>query len=249
MKLKSLCLLTALSCHAYATASQALPADFVYLNSIDPSIIQEMRYAGYHNFLGRPIKGYHASTCILTRQAALALSRVQTELKKSGLSLKVYDCYRPQTAVNDFVASHMDLSDQRMKAEFYPRVSKKDFFTLGYVAEKSGHSRGSTIGLTIVPVPTPRQTAYHRGQKLYDCTLPYGKRFQDNSIEMGTGFDCFDVKAHADNRDISQVAYHNRSVLTVAMEGQGFVPYHYEWWHFTLKKEPFPNTYFDFPFR
>ncbi|MDR3477100.1 MAG: M15 family metallopeptidase [Gammaproteobacteria bacterium] len=226
---------------------QTMPSDFVYLRSVDPSILQEMRYAGYHNFLGRPIAGYHATECILTRKAAFALKKVQTELKQSGLSLKVYDCFRPQTAVNDFTASGKDLSDQRMKTEFYPRVSKDAFFKLGYVAEKSGHSRGSTVDLTIVPVPTPKQEAYHRNQKLYDCAAPYGKRFHDNSIDMGTGFDCFDERAHSDSTAINSIAYHNRSVLRVAMEQQGFKQYINEWWHFTLNNEPYPDTYFDFP--
>lgn len=240
--------LTALSLALVSTVSAAnLPTGFVYLHDIDPTIIQEMRYAGYHNFLGRPITGYNAPTCILTLQAAEALHKVQMDLLKSNLSLKVYDCYRPQRAVDDFVASHNDLKDQRMKAEFYPRVSKSDFFSLGYVAEKSGHTRGSTIDLTIVPVPTPKQAAYHPGQKLYDCTLPYGKRFRDNSIEMGTGFDCFDEKAHAYSQSVNAVAYHNRSMFRAVMGKYGFVPYVNEWWHFTFRDEPFPRTYFDFP--
>lgn len=227
--------------------AETLPSDFVYLRNVDPSIIQEMRYAQYHNFVGRPIAGYHAEECILTKQTAYALSKVQTELKKSGLSLKVYDCYRPQTAVNDFIAASKDLSNQKMKAEFYPYVNKADVFKLGYVAEKSGHSRGSTVDLTIVPVPTPKQETYNRHQKLVNCAAPRAKRFHDNSIEMGTGFDCFDLKAHPDNTTVNNIAYHNRSVLWVVMEQQGFKPVDTEWWHFTLKNEPFPSTYFNFP--
>jgi D-alanyl-D-alanine dipeptidase len=235
-----------MSWFSHVAEANNMPTDFVYLSRIDPTILQEMRYAGYHNFLGRPIAGYKASECILTQQAAVALSRVQAELKPSGLSLKVYDCYRPQTAVNDFTVSGKDLSDQRMKPEFYPRVSKDTFFKLGYVAEKSGHSRGSTVDLTIVPVPIPKQAAYHPKQKLYDCTAPYGKRFHDNSIEMGTGFDCFDERAHSDSTSINSIAYHNRTVLRVAMKQFGFTQYINEWWHFTLNNEPYPDTYFDF---
>lgn len=241
-------LLAILFCNAVITTANAysLPHNFVYLSDVDPTIVQEMRYAGYHNFLGRPIKGYEAPQCILTRQSAMALSRVQSDLKRMGYSLKVYDCYRPQRAVNDFLASHLDLADQRMKQEFYPRVAKVDFFKLGYVAEKSGHSRGSTIDLTIIPYPAPKQPIYRPGQALTDCALPYGKRFHDNSIDMGTGYDCFDPRSHIDNTHINHVAWHNRSVLQRVMEKQGFVPYQYEWWHFSLKDEPYPNQYFDF---
>lgn len=230
----------------YASAAQ-LPPDFVYLKDVDPSILQEIRYAGDHNFIGRPIKGYKAKECILTKKAAFALRDVQTELRQSGLSLKVYDCYRPQEAVNDFIAWSKIPSEHSMKAEFYPEVDKTEFFKLGYVAEKSGHTRGSTVDLTIVSVPAKPETTYHKGQKLVACFMPYTVRYQDNSIDFGTGFDCFDSRAHSDSRDISLVAFQNRALLRAVMQKYQFVQLPEEWWHFTLKDEPYPDTYFNFP--
>ena len=124
--------------------SNALPNNFVYLKDIDPTIVQELRYAGYHNFIGRPIAGYNAAECILTKPAALQLAKVQQTLKVMGYSLKVYDCYRPQIAVDDFITWSEQSQLQQMKREFYPRINKADFFKLGYVAKRSGHSGAST---------------------------------------------------------------------------------------------------------
>jgi D-alanyl-D-alanine dipeptidase len=228
----------------------AIPSDFVYLSQYDPSILQDIRYAGYHNFVGRPIAGYETNECILTKAAARALSNVQKELLKSGYSLKVYDGYRPKMAVNDFIQWSRDPSQQQMKSEFYPNVDKKDFFKLGYVAARSGHSRGSTVDVTIVPIPTLSQTTYHQGQRLIACYAPYSQRFKDNSIDMGTGFDCMDAKSHPLNKTgIPLTAYQNRMLLRHVMEEHGFMPYSKEWWHFTLKNEPYPNTYFNFPIK
>ena len=226
----------------------AIPSHFVYLRQYDPSILQDIRYAQYHNFIGRPITGYRCNECILTQTAAAQLSKVQAELLKSGYSLKVYDCYRPQMAVNDFIQWSKDSTQQQMKKEFYPHVDKKLFFRLGYVAAQSGHSRGSTVDLTIVSLPILAQATYHIGQKLTACYAPYHQRFHDNSIDMGTGFDCMDKKSHAlHQQGISLVVYQNRLLLRHLMEKYGFVPYGKEWWHFTLKNEPYPNTYFNFP--
>lgn len=224
-----------------------LPKGFVYLKDVDPSILQDIRYAGYHNFVGRPIKGYHAAECILTKQAADALQKVQAALLKSNLSLKVYDCYRPQRAVNDFLAWSKQPNNTKMKDEFYPRVAKNHLFSYGYIAAKSGHSRGSTMDLTIVPLPTPQQADYHRGQKLVECYAPYHDRYRDNSIDMGTGFDCLDAKAHGLSPRVPLIAYQNRKLLRHIMQKYGFQPYEKEWWHFTLKNEPYPKTYFNFP--
>jgi len=251
MKLKIAMLLFSLVLGLPMAMASPLPADFVYLHDIDPSIIQELRYAGYHNFLGRPVKGYehHAMGCILTKQAAQALKQVQAELKQHSLSLKVYDCYRPQMAVDDFISWSKQVKEQQMKTEFYPRVNKADVFKLGYVAEKSGHSRGSTMDLTIVALPVPVQESYHPGQKLYPCYAPYYRRFRDNSVNMGSGYDCLDEVAHVDYQAISAQAHINRELLNHVMVGQGFVPVPEEWWHFTLKDEPYPQTYFNFPLR
>lgn len=223
-----------------------LPPGFVYLKEIDPTIVQDIRYATNHNFIGRPVKGYEAGECILTRSAALALARVQKELRESRLSLKVYDCYRPQMAVDEFIAWSRQPNDQLTKTEFYPRVNKADVFKLGYVAEKSGHSRGSTVDLTIMPVGS-ESAIYLPGQPLVSCTAPYTQRFQDGGIDMGTGYDCLDELSHNDNLDIGAVAYYHRLLLKTMMEKQGFSDYEHEWWHFTLKNEPYPNHYFNFP--
>jgi zinc D-Ala-D-Ala dipeptidase len=230
----------------YINAVYALPAGFVYLHDIDPSILQDIRYAGFHNFIGRPIKGYQAKQCILTQEAAYALAKVQKKLKPLSLSLKVYDCYRPTLAVADFVAWSKDRSQQQMKTEFYPRVDKADVFRLGYVAKKSGHSSGSTVDLTIVPIPTPSQASYHPQHELVSCTAPYQLRYHDNSIDMGTGFDCMDVLSHALNPEISKMATQQRLLLRQIMIQYGFEPYENEWWHFTLKNEPFADKYFNF---
>jgi D-alanyl-D-alanine dipeptidase len=224
-----------------------LAANFVYLKNIDPSIVQEMRYASYHNFVGHPIKGYDASECILTKDAAYALRKVQADLKKLSLSLKVYDCYRPQMAVDEFIAWRKKTKDEEMKNEFYPRVEKTELFEKGYLAEKSGHSRGSTIDLTIVPIPTPKQANYRKGQKLVACFDFRKNRFHDNTIDMGSGYDCLDPTAYIDNKTISKKATHNRLLLRHVMEKYGFEPYSKEWWHFSLKNEPYPNQYFNFP--
>ncbi len=225
-----------------------LPKDlFVSLSTVDPTIVIEMRYFGAHNFLGRPVAGYHAGKCLLTQEAAKGLSHIQTELRKHAVSLKVYDCYRPQQAVNDFVAWSKDPKDIRTKKEFYPLVDKKDVFKLGYVASKSGHSRGSTVDLTLVPLPVANQAAYRDGQSLFECFLPVAKRFGDNSLDMGTGYDCFDERAATRNSSITDDAKKNRLFLLNTMEKFGFKNYEGEWWHYTLRDEPFPETYFDFP--
>lgn len=229
-----------------STNLHALPNDFVYLKDVAPSIMQDMRYADYHNFIGRPIKGYEAETCILTEQAAKALAKVQRQLSKSSLSLKVYDCYRPTMAVEDFMMWSKDFTHQEMKKEFYPRVNKANVFKLGYVAERSGHSRGSTVDLTVVPMPAPVQAEYKKGQPLVSCIASYQHRFRDNSIDMGTGFDCLDVLASGDNTNVNARAYQNRMRLRQIMMQHGFKPYEKEWWHFTLADEPYPDTYFNF---
>lgn len=231
----------------YSITSLAdLPKGFVYLKDIDPTILQDIRYASDHNFVGRPIKSYQTATCILTKEAALALKNVQTELRKKNLSLKVYDCYRPVTAVEDFVNWSKEMSDQKMKAEFYPRVSKTNLFHDGYIAYHSGHSRGSTVDLTIIH-PKQQQPIFRPNQKLISCIAPIQKRFHDNSIDMGTGYDCLDTIAFPMSANISREAHANRMLLRTAMITKGFEPYDKEWWHFTLKKEPFTHQYFNFP--
>jgi zinc D-Ala-D-Ala dipeptidase len=224
------------------------PAAFVSLHTLDPSILLDIRYFTTHNFVGRRIHGYRAPLCILTRPAAEGLARAQAALVPQGYTLKVYDCYRPQRAVDDFVRWARRLHDQRMKREFYPRVDKSRLFADGYIAERSGHSRGSTMDLTLVKLPARKQPKWRRGTfGLVPCFAPYDERFPDNTIDMGTGYDCFDTLAHTLDPRIQGVQRDNRLLLKSAMETAGFTNYVNEWWHYTLRDEPFPDTYFNFP--
>lgn len=215
--------------------ANSLPRGFVYLSDIDASIHQDIRYASKNNFVGRSIKGYENQVCILTKEAAIALSKVQKELKQKygkKYSLKVYDAYRPQKAVEDFWKWAQDPKDIKMKNLFYPRIkNKKDLFK-GYIAKKSRHSRGSTIDLTIID--TTLQKKFNKNS------------FKDNSIEMGTIFDFLDTKSNTFSKEISPIALKNRKLLRGLMIKYGFQPYDKEWWHFSLKNEPFKKTYFDF---
>jgi D-alanyl-D-alanine dipeptidase len=216
------------------------PENFVDLHHVAPTIVIDIRYAGRNNFIGHPVPGYQAGKCLLTRPAAEALARVQRILLDAGLSLKVYDCYRPREAVDYFVRWAADPADASMKAEFYPRVDKRSLITGRYIASPSAHSRGSTVDLTIAPMAAPRQPC----DRSLSC-LETGA--SDGTLDMGTGFDCFDVQAHIDANGLDAQQRANRLLLRVLMEEVGFLPYPYEWWHFTLKDEPFPRTWFDFP--
>lgn len=223
------------------------PDEFVALRTAAPTIIQEIRYVTPHNFVGEPVDGYEQPLCILTRPAALALQRAQWKLLRQGYSLKVYDCYRPQRAVDHFVRWAKDLQDERMKPEFYPQVDKSRLFADGYIAEKSGHSRGSTVDLTIVKLPAKPTRPYVPGEKLVPCYAPQGERFRDNSVDMGTGYDCFDTLSHTDDPRIQGERRANRQLLKSTLADVGFTNLPEEWWHFTHKPELFPDTYFDFP--
>lgn len=223
------------------------PDTFVDITEVIPDVVLEIRYYGEHNFLGTRVDGYLAPKCILTRAAAQALAGVQNDLRPFSLSLKIYDCFRPQRAVDHFVRWAKDVDDTKTKQEFYPAVDKRNLFRDGFIASRSGHSRGSTVDLTIVPVPVPPQPVFVLGQPLVACTLPVGKRFPDNSIDMGTGFDCFDELSHPANPKMGLRQRLNRLLLRTLMEKHGFRPYDKEWWHFTLANEPYPDTYFNFP--
>ncbi|GHE02562.1 M15 family metallopeptidase [Streptomyces alanosinicus] len=238
---------TAASATARAEPEPRAPKDFVALRTVDPTIVQEMRYFTPHDFVGRRIDGYEQPICILTRPAAEALHKAQRALLRKGYTLKVYDCYRPQRAVNHFVRWAEDLDDQAMKGEFYPNVDKTRLFEDGYIAKKSGHSRGSTMDLTIVRLPARPTRPYHPGEPLVPCFAPKSERFPDNSVDMGTGFDCFDTLAHTLDPRVQGEQRANRLLLKTTMEGAGFVNLAEEWWHYTYKPEPYPDTYFDFP--
>jgi zinc D-Ala-D-Ala dipeptidase len=233
---------------APALAGSVLPKGFVYLRDIDPTIVQDIRYAGSHNFVGRPISGYRAAECILSAAAANALANVQKMLAGKKLSLIVWDCYRPRRAVADFLQWSKDPARSEMKAEFYPRTGKEKLFNLGYIASRSAHSRGSTVDLGIVPagfsfVPQPNPS-----QPLKACTTPKGERFEDGTIDLGTGFDCLDVLATTSNAAVGATALRNRQTLKFTMKEAGFRPYFREWWHFELIAGPFGDG-FDFEVR
>ncbi|MFC9607763.1 M15 family metallopeptidase [Streptomyces niveus] len=229
------------------TAGPSAPEEFVALPAVAPTIIHDMRYITPHNFMGERVDGYDQPLCILTRPAARALQRAQWKLLRQGYSLKVYDCYRPQRAVDHFVRWAKDLEDEAMKPEFYPQVDKSRLFTDGYIAEKSGHSRGSTVDLTIVKLPAKPTRPYVPGEKLIPCYAPQGERFRDNSIDMGTGYDCFDTLSHTDDPRVQGEQRANRQLLKNTLADVGFTNLPEEWWHFTHKPEVFPDTYFDFP--
>ncbi|RUL76181.1 D-alanyl-D-alanine dipeptidase [Dyella choica] len=222
------------------------PDNFVDVARAIPKMQFDIRYYSAHNFVGRRVHGYEQAACLLTGPAVAALKKVEDQLLPMGLTLKAYDCYRPQSAVDDFVSWAADTQDNRMQAEFYPSVRKDRLFEQGYIAAHSGHSRGSTIDLTLVPV---NSVIPGFDGRLADCAAPQEKRVPDNSLDFGTGFDCFSPASHPDYQAISAQAKANRRLLQSLMGSAGFVPLETEWWHFTLKNEPYPDTYFDFPVR
>jgi D-alanyl-D-alanine dipeptidase len=215
------------TCLLFTTAVGAsLPQDFVYLKAIDSTIYQEMRYAGNNNFIGKALPGYDAAECILTLPAALALKDVQQELLKQGYALKVFDCYRPQRAVNYFIQWSQDEQAQAMKQQYYPYTDKTMLFTLGYIAKRSGHTRGSTVDLTIVQ-----------------------KADASKALDMWTDFDYFGEVSYTDHFLVPEQVRKNRDLLRQVMQAHGFENYTKEWWHYTLQNEPYPEQYFDFAIR
>jgi|TARA_B110000196_G_scaffold230492_1_gene199006 D-alanyl-D-alanine dipeptidase len=210
--------------HAMAQNNDATaPDSFLELQEFIPDIQLDLRYFSEDNFVGQVIDGYHAEKAFMTREAATALSNVQGELAPFGMSLKVFDAYRPQRAVDHFVRWGQDLGDKKMKDVFYPAVAKEDLFSDGYIAQRSGHSRGSTIDLTIVDLETGEE------------------------LEMGTLWDFFDPSSWPSNLNIPPQARANRNLLNAVMTRHGFTALGTEWWHFTLENEPFLDTYFNFP--
>jgi len=198
-----------------------LPADFVYVRDVIPSIREDIRYAGSHNFMGRPADGYHAPRAVLTREAALALKAAAEAFAAKGFALLVYDGYRPQRAVDHFARWAGDAQDTLAKAEFYPTLDKAELFPRGYIALKSGHSRGSTVDLTLLDR-------------------------EGNELDMGGEFDWFSPVSGHDYPDLTDAQKNNRLLLKTGMMEAGFLPYSEEWWHYRLDHEPYPDTYFDF---
>ncbi len=202
----------------------AAPDGFVEIRDAVPGVVVELRYLGADNFVGAPVDGYEADRCYVTAEAARALGRVQHELAHLGLGLKVFDAYRPQRAVDHFVRWAEDLDDTRTKARYYPDVAKEHLFRDGYIAAKSGHSRGSTVDVTIVAL---------------DGVEPV-------ELDMGTPWDFFGPRSWPTSLEVTPQQRANRMLLQALMMKHGFRPLGEEWWHFTLENEPFPDTYFDF---
>jgi D-alanyl-D-alanine dipeptidase len=218
--------------------AQGLPPDFVYLRDIDPTIGQDMRYASPRNFTGKPLPGYGAAECVLRRDAALALKRAQDDLRGSGLSLKVYDCYRPQRAVNAMAQWAAAPEDNRTK-RFYPKLDKHKLFD-GWIAARSRHSTGTAIDLTLTPIGSVTPRIDLRG-KLGDCDS--AERAPDNSLDMGTSFDCFSAKSYTGSPAISSEARDNRAQFVAVMNRHGFRNYFREWWHFEFRGGGTPAIY------
>ena len=210
-------------------------AGFVNITDVVPDVILEVRYFGTYNFVGARIDGYEQPTALLTREAADSLRAVSEDLKARGYRLKIYDAYRPQMGVDHFVRWGQDLDDTLMKPYFYPNESKDSLFIKDYIATRSGHSRGSTLDLTLFDMRTEKE------------------------VDMGGTFDWFGKESHPDcggnpetgtyrpNDTITAQQFANRMLLRTVMLDHGFKPYDCEWWHFTLRNEPYPDTYFEFP--
>ena len=198
-------------------------SDFVLLTDQVPGVILEIRYFSTFNFIGDRIDGYEEPIALLTKEAARALKAVANQAAVRGYRLKIFDAYRPATAVKHFMLWGIEELDQRMKPFFYPDLEKEELFNLGYIAKKSSHSRGSTVDLTLLDMKSGKE------------------------LDMGSPFDYFGPISHPDSRDITDEQYENRMMLRDLMTKNGFLPFDYEWWHFTLDGEPYPETYFDFP--
>ena len=199
------------------------PSGFVLLSDYVPQIIQEIRYFSTYNFIGDRIDGYEEPCAIITVEAARALKNVSNELFVQGYRLKVFDAYRPACAVKHFVLWGIEDQDVRMKPYFYPDLQKQELFAKGYIAKLSSHSRGSTIDLTLLDMQSGKE------------------------VDMGGPFDLFDERSHPDYKGITEEQCENRMLLQNVMVRNGFAPIDCEWWHFTLKNEPYPDTYFEFP--
>jgi zinc D-Ala-D-Ala dipeptidase len=225
--------------------SATLPADFVYLRDVDPTIIQDMRYATTNNFVGHVLKGYEAGECIVTRNVGAALKRVQQDLAPRGLSLKMFDCYRPQRAVDDMYAWAQDGRETAAQRRYNPKLSKKDLFKLGYIARRSGHSTGAAVDLTLVQLPAVSPPGFDPKRDYADCTAAENLRAPEASVDMGTGYDCSDEKAHTGSKAITAEQRKWRDTLVSVMAQQGFVNYRLEWWHFSLPGAG--STAYDFP--
>jgi len=214
--------------------AQGLPGGLMFLRDIDPTIIQDVRYASSNNFMGRPLAGYGAAECVVTREVGLRLKAVQQELARQRLSLKMFDCYRPARAVADMVAWAGNGRETAAERRYNPAFAKADLFRLGYIATHSGHSTGAAVDLTLVDLAADNFGKFDPARDYADCTAPVALRAPEGSVDMGTGYDCSDVKAHTAAGSITSAQRRWRNRLVAAMARQGFANYSREWWHFSL---------------
>ena len=217
-----------------AAGAQGLPGGFVYLRDIEPTIIQDIRYATSNNFVGHPLPGYQAGECVVKREVGLRLKAVQQEMSKQKLSLKMFDCYRPTRAVAEMVKWSRNGKETPAERRYNPSFRKADLFRLGYIATRSGHSTGSALDLTLVDLTADNSARFDPATIYADCTAPVQARAPEGSIDMGTGYDCSDVKANTASPLITPEQRKWRNTLVAAMRKQGFVNYFREWWHFSL---------------
>jgi zinc D-Ala-D-Ala dipeptidase len=223
-----------------------LPDSLVYLRDVDPTIAQDIRYASFNNFVGRPLDGYEAPECILRRDVAMALAQVQKDLSASGLGLKVYDCYRPTRAVRTMATWANDGKAGGATKRFYPKLQKNTLFASGYIASRSAHSTGTAVDLTVVELPPAEVAKFDPAATYGACTGPVEQRSPDNSLDMGTGYDCFDLTSWTWSGGISAEQHRRRMQFVAAMRRRSFSNYQREWWHFTYGA---PYAYYDVPIR
>ncbi len=229
---------------ALPAAARDLPVGFVYLRDVAPSIAQDIRYATSNNFTGAPLPGYRAPECILRREVAEALAHAAQDLARQNLGLKTYDCYRPDRAVRAMWRwAHENGRDGEKR--FYPNVNKRALFNLGYIALRSRHSTGTAVDLTLIPLPPPRVAAFDAHATYESCTAPAAQRAPDNSLDMGTGFDCFDVNSYTRSAAVSPDQRRAREKLRSAMSAIRFRNYFREWWHYEFAGSPL--RVYDFP--
>lgn len=220
--------LSFLGAQAFVGGENTMHEGFVDVREAVPGVVTTARYAGADNFIGAPVTGYEADKVIVSKPVAAALVKVQADIEQQGYSLKLFDGYRPQRAVDHFMRWIADTNDIKNKTAYYPDVRKADLVSMGYIAEKSGHSRGGSVDITLVR--RDEAGTWHE-------------------VNMGSPWDLFDEKSHAGSIQVSASAQENRAMLANVMLRHGFKPYSEEWWHFTLVDEPYPETYFDFPIR
>jgi zinc D-Ala-D-Ala dipeptidase len=242
---KAIVIALAVAAAASPAAAQTLPGNFVLLRDIDSTIIQDIRYAGSNNFVGRPLRGYEVAECVVKRDVGLALQRIQQQLAPQKLSLKMLDCYRPARASHDMVVWARNGRETPAERRYSPAFSKQDLFRLGYIAERSQHSTGAALDLTLVDLSADNSAAFDLTKTYADCTAPASARAPEASVDTGTGYDCSDLKAHTAAKSITAAQRRWRNLLVAAMAKQGFVNYSKEWWHFSLPAAGGPA--YDFP--